>query len=1029
MQGETRSIVRYIVSLPGGLRHDLPLSERERGIDQATRAILHELEVDRRTRECANAVAELLPTLARLGGSVAFELPMLHACVVDCPPDAVAALRASPKVTGVWADSVSPAMSVATSATTGVAPSDPRPIGVEHHRASFAHQSGFTGAGSSSWAPVAAVLDGWLLGEFGSVQRHHAGLHQGGSLSQPTRVLADLDWNTPATPLPMRPLPAPGVGTTNLYHGLGIAGVLAGAATNGPNLFSFAPGHAPGAGLVAMNILASLPPTTPQAPCLGFPADPTGYWAYQSQVLGGLNTLAARRFTYTGTSQPTRPILVANLSYGGPTNPTHIVNDAMRMLAWDYDILVVTAAGNTGARAYESYYNLNGLAVGAYEFNRVGSGGNWVRPVAAWSARGPQRQPVNVMYGTASGPDWCLAGGDSNSSWGHPNGSFGRTFPDIGAIGGLSQVMMQDNEAIADPELQEGTSIAAPHVSGAALLFANGPDGQVPTRIPTAMETRAVLLATPENSTADGNGDNAVGAGFLRTDRVTYAKAVSELAFDSVIQATGVGATNQLGQFTVVAGDRYAVAITWFADASTLGITAPNWLDADLLLTMPDGSQITGADPLGNRTWERLEFTAPRDGRVMIDAIVQRVSSGMPSRLVCSFASCRLGTPATAPGTVVSTPTSAPASTCGVMQTAPGSTATSTTWQYNTGLGAYPYLGAPQQLDYRAITGMPSVSGDGWIAFRLDGAGYAFQGGMWPNQTCYWTSTNGFSGLLTATMVSLRTNSPTERVVPCALLSGDSTAFSGPNSNNRWGGFMRIPAGGGYSTAEFRAMLPAGTPANQQIRWFAVQLPPDVVCGYRRFITNNSTNPACTIGAQNLTYCSQFRMSTDSVGQAWAGGGAMSFDLEVLGAGTLVSGHPTLAAIGNPSLTAGSLDFLLGGNEQQNPAVLDTALLVIDVAATETSAISVFEPLVNGTCRSLVNGSSLLLTYSGAYGTNAGISMTNPLVGTSGRLQVAIGANPLFLGAPLHFQALATAVNNGLLQVRPTNVLSVTFGL
>ena len=246
---------------------------------------------------------------------------MLHACVVDCPPDAVAALRASPKVTGVWADSVSPAMSVATSATTGVAPSDPRPIGVEHHRASFAHQSGFTGAGSSSWAPVAAVLDGWLLGEFGSVQRHHAGLHQGGSLSQSTRVLADLDWNTPATPLPMRPLPAPGVGTTNLYHGLGIAGVLAGAATNGPNLFSFAPGHAPGAGLVAMNILASLPPTTPQAPCLGFPADPTGYLAYQSPVLGGLNTLSALLFTYTGTG----PVVTSVSPASGPVTGGTVV--------------------------------------------------------------------------------------------------------------------------------------------------------------------------------------------------------------------------------------------------------------------------------------------------------------------------------------------------------------------------------------------------------------------------------------------------------------------------------------------------------------------------------------------------------------------------------------------------------------------------------------------------------------------------------------------------------------------------------
>lgn len=1019
---DARSIRRYIVSLRGGVHYDLPLAERERGLPLAERAAMHELDVDRRTRECAVAVATLQPTLNRLGAQLLFEVPMFHACVLDCPTRTVGELRASPLVTGVWADSIAPSLSRTTPPL-----SDPRPTGVEHHRARMAHEKGYTGAGSSTWAPVAAVLDAWLLGNFGSSTRHHAALHVGGIATQPTRVLADLDWNSPPTALPSRPLPPPtAAGYGNLYHGVGIAGAMAAGKTSGTGVFAFAPGHAPGAGLVSVNITSLLPAQTVPT-CAGLPLDPAGYWAYQSQVILALNKVAAQRFTYTGTSVPSRPITIANLSYGGPTNPTHIVNDVMRQLSNDFEILVVTAAGNSGGTIYESYYNVNGLAVASAEFWRTGSGSTWARRLSPFSTTGPQRP-----NGTCSGstPCWCLAGGDANSSWDHPNSSFGRTFPDVAAIGDDQVVLLQDTEAVSD--MQSGTSVAAPHVSGAALLFSCGLDGQTPAVIPTALETRAVLLATTENETnlvsvGVGNGDNAMGAGFLRTDRVTYARSASELGFGTTNAVTAVGATHRLTQFTVVAGHRYAVSLAWFADGSSVGITAPNWLNADLVLTLPNGGQVTGAEAFGNRTWERLEFTAPIDGTVLVDAIVLRTSTANPTQFTGAFAHCCVDDPGAPPSSVTSTPTTAPISTCGVMQPSPSSLVATTTANYNASLSSPTYTTRydVNLADLDARASQPENPDGRWLALRLDGAGFSYNG----FGTCSWSGVNAAGGIMSATRVQLRTDSPIERVVPCALLSGSATWSSPPNSpTNRWNGFLRIPAGVGTATAEFQAVVSANPPSSAQIRWFAAQLPPDVIVGYRRATNNQQTQ--CPVGLSWLTGSGMYCRSSDAVGAAWIGVTAgLWYNIEVFGSGALVQGSPTMSVVAPPSLTTGAIEFLLGGNEQQNAGTLDVAFLVVDLVPGETAVIQSLDPPVNGTCLSLFKSSSILLTFAGAFSSNSGTAMQNIAVAPAGHIRLPVAADPLFLGSPLVFQALTSGVSGGYLQLRPTNLATVRFGL
>lgn len=999
-EDNVRKIVQLVGTAPGP-----SLAVRSIGLDATSRARLHQEEIARRTAWCREVVAALEPDLTSMGGRVLQIYPMFHMCLVEIPRPVVAELVDHPLVRSLSSDGPARSLSLWS-------PSDPVPANTEHHRTDLAHAAGFTGAGSPTWAPVVAILDGWLLG-FGTPPNahHHQHLHEDGDPVKPTRVLADLDWDT-ANPLalPSRPLSNNPGNLTNVYHGVSIAGIVAGHQVVPSNGYEFTNGEAPNAGLVSINIIKSHPPRWIACQQQW---EPAGYWAFQSQVLAGLNELVTHKFDYAGTVNPTRPIRIANLSYGGPPNPTHAVNDALRKVVADADILVVTAAGNEGALAFESYYNVNGLAVGSMDAWFRETSGAWNRSISDFSSRGP-------LTPTTTG-SWCAAGGDADSSWPVPTVAFARQFPDLAAVGSSQGTALQDDETQAF--VTSGTSLAAPHVAGAAQLLLAGLDGQAPTTILSSQELRAALLVTTENTVSHGNGDDVSGAGFLRTDRITYAKNLNDFSVAlQTVTMTSVGQTKTLGSFPVTANERYAVAVSWPALDPIAGITNPNWLDLDLSVSVPGVGGVTSAATYGNRTWERVEFTAQASGTASITISAARVGASPSTPVPVAYAVSGVQSPLAQPANIVTTPTANQnITTCQVMQ----SNQSGAVQSFDSTANIFPAVSASQ--DARELF---QARDDLWVAFRVDDAG------TFANGYCSWAFKHGTSPRHLVLGVRLATNSPREMVLRCSLASSGFTAGSMPYDPsvlvNRWDGWLHVPAGAGYAKAEFYAETP-----DAPVRWFAAEFPPDVKIGEQRQVS-------CSGVVRNRPFGNGLVTTTsDPTGTAsWSSvDETVFYDLKLLTAPNVYDpvlgwqlkpfqqGTPSMKVIEPPSLSGGGFDILLAGNEQMDPAVLSAALLILEASPSEGTAIQALSPMVNGSCMSILTSLQSTILVDQVWASSSGNgSRQNPAAGASGRIRIPLVATPSLLGMPFHMQVASATVVGSDVAFRPTNVVSVTLG-
>ncbi len=166
----------------------------------------------------------------------------------------------------------------------------------------------------------------------------------------------------------------------------------------------------------------------------------------------------------TVQTRPQHDIRVANNSYSGSPDLTDPTQVALDNAAYVGDLLVVCSAGNAGADTTASQNCWNGLAVG------------------------------NVLKHSLAA--------NSRSAQG-PLANFGRTFPDIAAVGTLVQSTALDT---ASPAVLTGTSMAAPMVAGAgALLFQARPDL-------TAIEAKAILLGSTRHTQT---APNTLGRGVL----------------------------------------------------------------------------------------------------------------------------------------------------------------------------------------------------------------------------------------------------------------------------------------------------------------------------------------------------------------------------------------------------------------------------------------------------------------------------------------------------------------------------------
>ncbi|GAB4052638.1 S8 family peptidase [Catellatospora paridis] len=247
-------------------------------------------------------------------------------------------------------------------------------------------------------------------------------------------------------------------------HGTHVASTIAGSGAASQGRFQ---GMAPGASLYSAKVC-----TVDGCP--------------ESAILAGMNWAAQQG------------VKVANMSLGGPDSPaTDPIEAAVADLTHRYGMLFVVAAGNSGLGG-ESTVNSPGSVTEALTVGAVTKTGE----LAEFSSRGPRAGDAGIK------PDL--------------------TAPGVGILAALSSVsdMWPDADNPQYTSLN-GTSMATPHVAGAAaMLFQQHPDWS-PERI------KSTLMAAAQPNAAIGVYEQ--GAGFLdvaRAIRQTVTASPVSVAFE-----------------------------------------------------------------------------------------------------------------------------------------------------------------------------------------------------------------------------------------------------------------------------------------------------------------------------------------------------------------------------------------------------------------------------------------------------------------------------------------------------------------
>jgi len=259
---------------------------------------------------------------------------------------------------------------------------------------------------------------------------------------------------------------------------------------------------------------------------------------------------------------------IINLSLGGP-GPSSTLENAVKY-AYEHGVTIVAAAGNDGSSqiSYPAAYDSYVIAVGATRYDKT---------LAYYSNHGPSL-------------DLVAPGGDINvdqNGDGYGDGVLQNTFdPSTKNTGSFGYWFFQ------------GTSMAAPHVSGvAALLLANG-NAVTPAQVRTALqETADDLGASGWDSTYGwglvnayaalqwGAGPNEPPVANAGPDKTAYV--------DEIVSFDGSGSSDPDG--TIVSYD-------WaFGDgASASGATVNHAYSAadtyTVTLTVTDNGGLTGTD-------------------------------------------------------------------------------------------------------------------------------------------------------------------------------------------------------------------------------------------------------------------------------------------------------------------------------------------------------------------------------------------------------------------------------------------------
>lgn len=602
--------------------------------------------------------ADFVGRAQALGAELAAQWWLINGCALRATPDVVETLRRDPRVAFIVPDRLHRAMA------GRLRPSMFQTDATDewNHNAVEVHRRGRTGAGPNPAfgiaPPTIAVLD------------------------------SQLEWSDPTAPAPWNvrshsPMFDDANGASRIVDSVRVAGIaLPATLTALRNHFAASiynsvanfPGqHGSGIGHSAA---ARQPlPTAPQpAPGVGqapgsriLSVDIVEDWT-QLQSLFGCAGTSDNRYTSTfaitnacqflATYAANYNTLAAVCAYGGSGNPWAPEQLAMDSLVANADVLMSVPSGNyfedggsslgswpsTGqtdevnfrqgrdATAWDSMYGANSIVAGAAQ---AGS-----KIVPTWSGAGPldpmRSSQSSSPFASAYGTTFCS--GFVPDYFAVPNQvhDFSRPYPDMVAVGSavtITERAFVGGQVVEQQWTIDGSSISCAQVAGAALLYRAGLDGAAAGGVPSALQTKAVLLAAAEDVAAvqpnygsGPTGENLLGAGFLRTDHTVLG--------DTQVQSGALvpGQTAALS-FVLEGGSTYGVVVAWnrtgfgvlppaiWPNGSTPQPNGQPWADFDLLVTDASGVQSFAASPFGNRTWEQLRLTPGADGIATVQVV------------------------------------------------------------------------------------------------------------------------------------------------------------------------------------------------------------------------------------------------------------------------------------------------------------------------------------------------------------------------------------------------------------------------
>lgn len=250
-------------------------------------------------------------------------------------------------------------------------------------------------------------------------------------------------------------------------------------------------------------------------------------------------------------------IEVAVIGFSGSPNPLDAAQRAQDAVARNTDLLVVAASGNSGSTTTQSPACVNGISVGATDANKR---------VASFSGHGTVAQ---------------------------------MPYPDLVAHG--VRVVAPRVDVETSDYSSSGTSLAAAQVAGAATLIrAHNPKL-------SALETRAILLASSEASpgTSSGQVSTGAGCGYLRDD-LAYLLATStgQVGSDRLTRSRPVW----IRDIPIRRGQSLAIAVAWSRHDSNRAA----WSNLDMTLKDSRGATLLRSATAVS-TQEFLRYTSQAD--------------------------------------------------------------------------------------------------------------------------------------------------------------------------------------------------------------------------------------------------------------------------------------------------------------------------------------------------------------------------------------------------------------------------------